>query len=315
MNDESFALRRRGAETALRRRVRLLGQPQLEDYLDFVREKTVDGAGASVRALVDEWRAANDYYYDLESEEGGLADEIDVRPLDKATAKLAKALKTEPRFAAAFEELPTEVALVELDRLVVSQLSVSLDFAEGLAAALGPNPSAEDVFRFCQNVERDEAPVRVQKLDDNRFQFSSESSDFRAQDVALLLPDQVAGLASPDPVSALVGVAVGYGSNMLHAIRVDDRLILQNGYHRAYALRSLGLTHAVCAIQTVTRRDELKLVASDPVVAAPEFYCRAARPPLLKDYFDPKIAKLLNVRKMTRVIEVTVEVREHLAVE
>jgi hypothetical protein len=101
----------------------------------------------------------------------------------------------------------------------------------------------------------------------------------------------------------------------LHAIQVDQRLILQNGYHRAYALRDLGVTHAVCAIQEVTRRDELKLVAADIVVDAPEFYCRAKRPPLLKDFFDPKIRKVLNVRRMRRMIEVKLEVREFQIVD
>jgi hypothetical protein len=65
----------------------------------------------------------------------------------------------------------------------------------------------------------------------------------------------------------------------------------------------------------VTRRDELKLVAGEPVIEAPEFYCRAKRPPLLKDFFDPKIRKVLNVRRMSRMIEVKLEVREYQVVE
>ncbi|MFC3694363.1 hypothetical protein [Chenggangzhangella methanolivorans] len=300
---------------ALRRRVRLLGQPQLQDYLDFVREKAVDGHKADVRALVDEWRAANDHYYDLETAEAGAADEIEIREIDPSCAPLAERLFAEPRFAQAFAELPVRLALVELDRLVVSQLSVSLDFAEGLARGLGPTPTPEALFRFCQNVDRAEAPVDMRRLDDGRWLFSSESTDFRAHEPSLLAPVEARDLAVADPVMALVGVAIGYGSNFLHAVEADGRLILQNGYHRAYALRSLGVTHAVCAIQTVTRRDELRLVACETVVGAPEFYCRAARPPLLKDYFDPRIAKVLHVRKVTRMIEVALKVRELQAVE
>ena len=199
--------------------------------------------------------------------------------------------------------------------MVVSQLSVSLDFAEGLARELGPTPTPESLFRFCQNLDRVEAPVDILRLDDGRWLFSSESTDFRAHEPGLLTPAQASDAATADPVRALVGVAIGYGSNFLHAVEADGRLILQNGYHRAYALRSLGITHAVCAIQSVTRRDELKLVACQTVAGAPEFYCRAARPPLLKDYFDPRIAKVLTVRKVTRMIEVALKVRELQAVE
>ena len=269
-----------GSDFELRRRVRLLGQPQLQDYLDFVREKTVGGDKADIRALVDEWRAANDHYFDLESSEAGVADEIEIRDIDPSCAPLAERLFQEPRFAKAFEELPVRLALVELDRLVISQLSVSLDFAEGLARELGRKPSPEALFRFCQTVDRVEAPVDMRRLDDGRWLFSSESTDFRAHEPGLLTPAQASDLATADPVRALVGVAIGYGSNFLHAVEADGRLVLQNGYHRAYALRSLGITHAVCAIQSVTRRDELRLVACETVANAPEFYFRAARPPL-----------------------------------
>ena len=52
----------------------MLGQPPLQDYLDFVRHKVVNGAMLSPKKLVDEWRIANDYYYDLEESEAGIAD-------------------------------------------------------------------------------------------------------------------------------------------------------------------------------------------------------------------------------------------------
>lgn len=315
MNDMPAPARLSAAASAVRRRVRLLGQPHLEDYIDFVQEKTVDGATANVRALADEWRTANDYYYKLEQKEAGIADEVETLELDPALAPLVEALRSDPRFIADFDALPTTIELVELDRLIVCQQSVSLDFVEDLRARLPQNPSPEQLFRFCQPLERVEAPVEIRKLDENRYQFVSESSDFRPHDLALLRADQVTGLASHDPVSAVLALAVGFGSNILHAIRVDDRLILHNGYHRAYALRDFGLTHAVCVVQEVTRRDELKLVGADLVVEAPEFYCRAARPPLLKDFFDPKIRKLLNVRKMSRLIEVKLDVREFQIVD
>lgn len=296
-------------------RARLLGQPHLEDYIAFVQEKTVGGATANVRALADEWRDANDHYYELEEREAGFADEIEVLEPDASLAPLIERLEAEPRFSNAFDALPTRFELVELDRLVVSQQSVSLNFVEELKARLGPKRDPKSLFRFCHPTDSPEPPVTAQRIDENRYQFTSDSSDFRAHDAALLRPDQVSGLLTPDPVNTVVAISIGFGSNFLHAIEVDDRLILQNGYHRAYALRDLGVTHAVCAVQAVTRKDELKLVAADIVVDAPEFYCRAKRPPLLKDFFDPKIRKVLNVRRMRRLIEVKFEVREFQIVD
>lgn len=300
---------------SLDRRVRLLGQPHLQDYLDFVREKTIDGHLADVRALADEWRAANDYYYELEQSEAGVADEIEVLDLDPACEPLAEELERSARFRAAFDALPVTLALVELDRLIVTQQSVALGFADGLKDRIGPKSDPKALFRFCQPMERREAAVTTQRLEVNRYLFTSESSDFRAHETVLLAGAQLSGLDADDPVVAGVCAPIGFGSNFLNAIRSDDRIVLQNGYHRAYALRGAGVTHAVCAIQEVTRRDELKLVAAEAVTEAPEFYFRAARPPLLKDFFDPKIRKVLNVRKMRRMIEVKLDVREYLVVE
>ena len=88
-------------------------------------------------------------------------------------------------------------------------------------------------------------------------------------------------------------------------------MLLHNGYHRAYALRAAGFTHAPAVIQTVTRRDELALVAAQKVVDEPAFYFAAKRPPLLKDFFDPRISKVLPVRRMERLIEVSFEFDEY----
>ncbi len=90
----------------------------------------------------------------------------------------------------------------------------------------------------------------------------------------------------------------------------DGRIILHNGYHRAYALRSLGITHAPCIIQTLTRNDELGVAATKKVTQDPDFYLASARPPLLKDFFDPKIRKVHQVYKTLKMIEVGFEVRE-----
>src|SRR5207244_10201923 len=77
---------------------------------------------------------------------------------------------------------------------------------------------------------------------------------------------QVLGYASPGAVAALIAVSVGFGSNFLNAIHVENRLILNNGSHRAFSLRHLGLTHVPCIVQHVSSREELKTVASSPLI-------------------------------------------------
>jgi hypothetical protein len=291
--------------------LRLLGQPQLTDHLDFVRNWVQGGADMDPRAVCDEWRAANDRYYDLEEREAGIADKAGCLDLPPAMRPLADELAARPSFRNTWDCLPASFAMVELDRLVVYQRHVALPFVEALQARLAPRPDPEGLFRFCQPLERRDPPIRVRRLDEERYLFASDSTDFRFHKAVLLRPEQISGLESFGPVGAVVGLVVGFGSNFLSVIRSDNRMLLHNGYHRAYALRAAGFTHAPAVVQTVTRLDELALVAAQKVVDEPAFYFAAKRPPLLKDFFDPRLSKVLPVRRSERLIEVSFEYDEH----
>jgi len=287
----------------------LLGQPQLEDYLSFVKQKVIGGADIDPAILADEWRAANDIYYDLERSEAGVADEAECLPLDPALELLGEALKADPYFRATFDTLPTQIRMVELDKLIVSQKHIACIFSEERARMLGPAPEPEALFRFCLPLERENPPVRIQRLASDRYLFSSESTDLRAHEPMLLRRDQLANIASFGPIAGVIGLIVGFGSNFLTAIRSDKRMVLHNGYHRAYSLRALGITHAPCIVETVTRKDELRVAASETVSADPEFYFAARRPPMLRDFFNPALAKRLAVRPMETAVEVEFKMR------
>ncbi|MEO6153196.1 MAG: hypothetical protein ABIT09_09995 [Croceibacterium sp.] len=287
----------------------LLGQPHLRDYLAFFETKVCGGEQADPRALTAEWRTANDIYYELEQHEAGIADTIECRPLDKRLARLSAELEQNPWFRAAFDNLPYTIELVELDKLVVSQLHVENGFAGMIAARLGPDPSPSELFRFCLPTERELPPVAIRRLGAHRYQFTSPSTDFREHAPRLLRADELVHAGGSGPVAAFFGVGVGFGANFLSGIRSGARVVLENGYHRSYALRSAGITHAWCVIEHVTRKDELRLAASETVAADPEFYFAAKRPPILRDFFDPRLAKQLMTKRMESVVEVEIKVR------
>src|SRR5690349_19089891 len=98
----------------------LLGQPHLSDYLDLVATKVAGGREIDARLLTDEWRAANDLYYEFEQSEAGIADTIDAAPIDAALTPLADAVRANPWYRASFDNLPASFLRVELDKLVVS---------------------------------------------------------------------------------------------------------------------------------------------------------------------------------------------------
>lgn len=293
----------------------LLGQPHLADYLQFVANKVPGGRDIDARSLTAEWRAANDHYYDIEQAEAGVAETIECLPIEPALRPLARAVRANPWFKASFDNLPVGFQKVELDKLIVSQSHVESTFTGILGGTLGTAPTPAELFRFCLPLERPMPPVRIQRLSGDRFLLTSPSTDFRAHHPTLLRPQQLKGIDSVGPYAALVGIMVGFGSNFMSAIRSGGRVLLQNGYHRAYTLRSLGFTHAYCIVEDVTRKDELRLTADAGVSADPEYYFAAKRPPILRDFFDPRLTKRLTVLPMENHVEVEILVKSSTATQ
>lgn len=290
----------------------LLGQPSLGQYLEFLKDSVVDGQDIDPAVATAEWRKANAYYESLERSESGIADTAGCRPLPARLSSLAARVSDHPTFRKTYDTLPTEFGMVELDKLVMCQNSVTWTFVDAIKARLGTKPGPKSLFQCCMPLEARDLPVQGHAMGSQRFAFRSVSNDFRFHEAKLFRPDQVSSYTSFGPVSGVVGLVLGFGSNFLSVIKVGSRLLLHNGYHRACALRALGVTHAPCIITPVATNDELELIAKSSVVRNPEFFFKSHRPPILKDYFDPQIRKSLITHKLVRIIEVNFEVKEYL---
>jgi hypothetical protein len=279
----------------------LIGRPPIGEFLGFIRTMSVDGQNVDQGKLADEWRQANDHVNALEKAEAGIADDVAVSPLPEALQLLTEQVRNEPSFQTNFRMIPTEFGIIELDRLVVYQKFINLGFVGIIKSTFPEKPTEVDVARLAFGIDRPNAEIKQMQLG-NTFGFLSTSNDFRVLDTAILQPQQV--LMSPNgrPV-AYVTVAIGFSSNLLNVASIEGRLVLHNGSHRAYFLREMGVTHAPCVVQRVTRRDELEFLGGE-VQQNPDRYLKAVRPPLLKDYFDPKLRKVVTVAKKNRSVRV-----------
>ena len=105
-------------------------------------------------------------------------------------------------------------------------------------------------------------------------------------------------------------MAVGYGSNFLNAIACDRRLVLNNGFHRAYALRALGVTHVPCVVQRLNSRADLEFVGRAAIRRDADVLLDAPRPPVMKDFFDPTLCRRVTRPRKTRQVRVTFTVEE-----
>src|SRR5216117_1827670 len=109
----------------------------------------------------------------------------------------------------------------------------------------------------------------------------SPSNDLRFLGTMKMESNHIKVYPPPGDLVGVVGIAVGFGSNFMNALYADKRLILNNGSHRAYALREMGFTHVPCIIQHVSSRAELELVAASEIRRNPDLYLEHPRPALL----------------------------------
>jgi hypothetical protein len=290
--------------------VYLIGRSTLREYLNFMTAEPV-GAGAADRgALAAEWRAAHNRLQALRRAEEDWADDVRPRPLPAALEPLAAEVAADPIFRTAFAVMPTRVALVELDRLVVSQKTIHLAHVRRLRDRLGAEPTAEQVFRLCLPADRPPVGYRVMRVGPDSVDFVCESDDLRFHESVLLAPHQVTGQPPFGPVAGVVGLVVGFGSGYLNVVSCEGRLVLNNGYHRAYALRELGVSHAPAVVQQVRRVDELGAAGGAAFRQNPDYYLRSPRPPVLKDYFDPELRKVVRLVPTARHVRVRFTVEE-----
>jgi hypothetical protein len=280
----------------------LIGRPPLSEFLSFIRAMAVGGQTADRGQLTTEWRLANDHVKTLETQEAGIADYPHVDALDPALAGRAARFIAGPFFRKSFSIVPATLGIVELDRLVVFQKFIDLSFVATLMQRVGPNPSVDQLFDFCLPDQPAPPQVTVKQTAANSYTFLSASNDFRFLDAALLDPAQLVGYQPDGPAVAALALVVGYGSNFLNVASIENRLVLGNGSHRAYALRDLGVTHVPCIVQGVTRREELEILGFGDLQQNPDLYLKSARPPMLRDYFDPALRKIVSVARKQRAL-------------
>ena len=290
--------------------VYLTGRPTLRSFLSFVRNRSPNGRRADPGALTDEWRAAARHVNQLEKSEAGCADHPAIQPLPDALEPLREQFMRDPLVEHGLNTVPAQVGIVELDRLVVYQHHIDLSYVAMLKEKLGPAPGAEEIFRFCLPFDHPKPPAKWARVHRDTYVFTSPSNDLRFLGALPLNPGHVNGYPPPGALVGVVGLAVGFGSNFLSVVSAFDRLILHNGSHRAYTLRDLGHTHVPCVIQHVYSREELNVIASTAVAERPDVFLGQKRPPMLKDYFDPKLRKIIPVIRRLRQVTVKFQMDE-----
>ena len=281
-------------------RLYLAGRPSLRGFVHYVQSHARDPVARD--ALVERWQQARARLTLLDRLEAGAADHPQIANLGPRYEPLLLEFFKSPLVRRSFNTLPSDIVLVPLDQLVVYQKHIDLEHVRRLRHRLGRELDEASVFRICLPSEPSRPPVTWSGTRRGQFVFVSPSNDLRFLGASAVQPEQLVGQGSHGTLVGMVGVAVGFGSNFLNAFHAAGRLILNNGSHRAYALREAGVTHVPCVTQQIAGLEELGLVAPAAIRRRPRLYLEHRRPPMLRDYFDPGLRTIVpSVRRLRQV--------------
>jgi|HubBroStandDraft_1064217.scaffolds.fasta_scaffold00144_33 hypothetical protein len=271
-----------------------LTQLELNNYLEAVSD--TEERKQEIKRL---WPAATAAFQELVAAEPGLSEAIETRPLKAGLNDYLAGIRKDPGFAKTFANFPISFEEVEIEKLVAGQRVVHLHWVEKLKE----NGIPEDLAAFCLEPGRDSTPITIARTAGTAFTASSNNPSMRFLGVqerpyeANVLGHHPGG----QPVHAIV-LLLGYGISSVNVYRVGRRLILGNGFHRLYALRSLGVTHAPVVVQQVTYP---KLEMPATIGDSPcEHLIHAARPGLLKDFFDERLICEITQKPFIKTMQV-----------
>lgn len=286
----------------------LTGVTRLADFIAFVRQRTVGGAERDVGELADTWRQAARSFEVLQTSEAGIADGVKVLPLPKSLQSHVKKLAKLAHFQQTFSSVPVAFGLVELDKLVVYQQHIMGSAVSKMTQTLATTLSDATLADLCLPLTLTDAGFRVASQGDGRFIFISDNHDARFQGAQLVKPSAVKGLKVNGYSQAVVALSVGFTTNVLNVVRYGSRMVLNNGYHRAFALRQMGVTHAPCLIQVCAHWEDVGIAGSREMVDNDSVYFSAARPPLLKDFANSELTRTFPVNNLRKEIRISYEV-------
>jgi hypothetical protein len=282
----------------------LMGPRHLRTHLQFIEESIVAGVLPTLAELADFWRTATAVYRELEVSEPGAADDPGIGPLPRSIEAHVAKLLQQPVFRQTFDTVPVAFGMVELDKMIVSQYSLTRSVLERLRARHASRPTPKQLAEICLPLAPRDDECRLASRDDGEFVFVSGAHDMRFLGATLIDPAGIEGLTVQGHARAVVALSVGFSTNVLNVIRLGNRVVLNNGHHRAYALRAMGLTHVPCVIQVCASHEELREAASREICDNSDLYYESPRPPLLRDFDRPDLACALKSARLQRQVRV-----------
>lgn len=279
------------------------GRHSFESYRHFVQSRGTKEHRMDEHKLAQTWREMQQQAAEIDAREFGLADGPQFLPIPEEMSAVAEEAREKADPQRGSRARLAKWWLVEIDRCMVFQPWVDLDFVRDVQSALVLPVSPADHIAVSTGRLMTQPVVGALQRSDERFVFTSRSTDVRFLGATLLDPSAVQGGPRAGHATHVVAAFFGSGVNCLSAVHINNRLLLTNGTHRAYALRELGLTHVACLVTHVRSSAEKNRLLPPAVKEDEARYFGAERPPLFKDYFDPAVRKIVHTANSTILLK------------
>jgi len=280
----------------------LLGAMSQPSIKTIVRGNCISEELENLDSILNRWKKSADLFRKIESEEQGLADNNIPTALE-LNSKL-KEIQNDPLFKNSFSIYPSDFKEVEVDRLIAPQRRVSLDYIDQLSKRIPKNPTMDELIDFCISPKQDVPIPKDYQLAGNVFSLSSPSVDFRFlggfHKKSLTEDDLEYCLDGGMPIGAMI-LFYGYGAGSLNVLKANNRLILNNGFHRVYALKKKGITKIPVVVQNIGNPD---IEMAPTIQNLPKDYLlkHPRRPVLVKDFFVDELTTVLRLKTTLRTI-------------
>lgn len=255
---------------------------------------------------ITSWQQARTDLERIVNQEAGIAD--NPQTYDIGQNQKLNDLKNDALFRNTFSNNPIEFKLVDIDSLVAIQRHVYIDYVNEIENIIPANPSTDDLIDICLPIRPTPPEPKVTNTGPGSWLFSSPSPDFRYIGGYLkerlteddLRYTQVSGF----PVKAIT-LFVGYGGSPINVFHANNRLVLNNGFHRVFALRRKGITRIPVVVQQVAN-PEFEF-PKERLGLSREYLLNDPRPILVKDFFTNGLTREFKRKKMITTVQVTAQ--------
>jgi len=211
----------------------LYGAMSQPEITNFVRGQCIQEDIDNLSTTIQNWRNITTIFRNIEQTESGMADNKHLENMEPHE-KLDE-IAQDPLFKNTFSGYPVDFKMVEIDDLIATQRNVSLSYIDNLTDKIPDEPSLEKLIDICLSTKQDVPITKSLQQAQNTLSFTSPSIDFRFLGGYLkskltdddLQYTNVGGL----PVTAIT-LFVGYGAGSISIFKANNRLVLNNGFHR-----------------------------------------------------------------------------------